>query len=84
MSFSLLSEQLLLGVVCLEQLSIAGLPDAVEECSSQTIDGEYLSASVAKIDQYEHYLKLLNYLIIKRLAGKMSCVIDGSFSLHQM
>ena len=55
MSFCFLGKKLLFGVVGLEQLSIAGLPNAIEQSSSQTVYCEDLATTVAEIDQDKHY-----------------------------
>jgi hypothetical protein len=54
MVFAFLAACNFFGVVGVEELAVAGLPDAVEESSGQAIDGEYFATAIAEIEQDEH------------------------------
>ena len=54
MIFWLFCEEIEFEVVGVGELFVAHLPDAVEECGGEAIDGEEFSCSIAEIYHDEH------------------------------
>jgi hypothetical protein len=42
-------------IIGIEQFLVAGLPDAIEDCSCKAIDGEDLPAAIAKVNEDKHF-----------------------------
>jgi hypothetical protein len=54
MGFGLLTALYFPVVIGIEEFLVAGVPNAIEDCSCQAVDGEDLAAAVAEVYQDEH------------------------------